>query len=256
MELHELYRSMEDDAYLAEEDGRRATARRLLDLIGRYAPAGRLLEVGCGHGLLLDEARRRGYEVRGVELSASAAGYARDVLGLDVREQPLDEVRADDGGFAAIVMADVIEHLDDPLGALDQLRDLLAPGGVLCVVTPDPSSATARLAGSRWWGYLPAHTYLMPRLTLRELLGARGLVVSDDVPLVRTFTAGYWIAGLAERGGPLGAALSGVRRAIGKRASLSLSLGDERVVLARKPALVTQSPNGAVPESQARAATT
>jgi SAM-dependent methyltransferase len=232
-ELHELYRSMEDDAYLDEEQGRRATSRRLLDLIGRYVPAGRLLEVGCGHGLLLDEARRRGYEVRGVELSASAAAYARDVLELDVREEPLEAVQPGEG-FAAIVMADVIEHLDDPLEALDRCRDLLAPGGVLCVVTPDPSSLTARLAGSRWWGYLPAHTYLLPRLTLRELLSARGLVVSDDVPLVRTFSAGYWVAGLAERGGPLGAALSGVRRVLGDRGSLSLSLGDERVVLAHR----------------------
>jgi SAM-dependent methyltransferase len=230
-ELHELYRSMEDEAYLAEEEGRRATARRLLDLIGRYVPAGRLLEVGCGHGLLLDEARRRGYEVSGVELSASAAGYARDVLGLNVREEPLEDVPAG-ARFSAIVMADVIEHLEDPLAALDRCRDLLAPGGVLCVVTPDPSSLTARLAGARWWGYLPAHTFLLPRVTLRELLGARGLVVSDDVPLVRTFSAGYWIAGLAERGGPLGAVLSAVRRLLGGRASLSLSLGDERVVVA------------------------
>jgi SAM-dependent methyltransferase len=232
-DLQDLYRSMDDAAYLDEEEGRRATARRLLDLVGRYVPAGRLLEVGCGHGLLLDEARRRGYEVRGVELSASAAGYAREVLGLDVREEPLETLSSDDG-FAAIVMADVIEHLDDPLGALDRCTQLLAPGGVLCVVTPDPSSATARLAASRWWGYLPAHTFLLPRLTLRELLGARGLVVSDDVPLVRTFSAGYWIAGLAERGGPLGAALSALRRMLADRVSLSLSLGDERVVLSHR----------------------
>ena len=232
-ELHELYREMSDDAYLAEEEGRRATARRLLDLVGRYQPAGRLLEVGCGHGLLLDEARRRGYEVSGVELSASAAGYARDVLGLDVREQPLENMDAREG-FAVIVMADVIEHLDDPVAALDQCRDLLAPGGVLCVVTPDPSAAIARVAGRRWWGYLPSHTFVMPRLTLRELLGARGLVVSDDVGLVRTFSAGYWIGGFAGLGGALGRALSGVRRLMRDRVSLSLSLGDERVVLAHK----------------------
>jgi SAM-dependent methyltransferase/glycosyltransferase involved in cell wall biosynthesis len=232
-ELHEIYRSIEDDAYLAEEEGRRATARRLLDLIGRYHSAGRLLEVGCGHGLLLDEARRRGYEVSGVELSAAAVGYARDVLGLDVREQPLEAVRSEEG-FDAIVMADVIEHLDDPLAALDQCRDLLAPGGVLCVVTPDPSAAIARVAGRRWWGYLPAHTFLMPRLTLRELLGSRGLVVSDDVGLVRTFSARYWIGGLAHLASALRPPLSAVKRLLGDRVSLTLSLGDERVMLAHK----------------------
>ena len=60
-ELLDLYRDMEDDAYLDEEAGRRATSRRLLRHVERVTPRrGRLLEVGCGHGLLLDEARRRG----------------------------------------------------------------------------------------------------------------------------------------------------------------------------------------------------
>jgi 2-polyprenyl-3-methyl-5-hydroxy-6-metoxy-1,4-benzoquinol methylase len=229
-ELHDLYRGMSDDGYLEEEAGRRATAGRLLDLIGEHVPAGRLLDVGCGHGLLLDEARRRGYETRGVELSAAAASYARDVLGLDVREQALEEIEGEEEGFDAIVLADVIEHLDDPSAAIDRCCELLAPDGVLCVVTPDPASPTARAAGSRWWGFIPALTYLLPRRTLRELLAARGLVVSADVPLVRSFRLGYWVAGLAERGGPAAPVLRALGR-VSKR-PLSLSLGDERVVLA------------------------
>ena len=241
-ELADLYRDMRDDAYLAEEAGRRRTARRLLDSIGRYAPAGRLLDVGCGHGLLLDEARRRGYEVDGVELSSTAASYARDVLGLHVREIPLAELEPSGDGYGTIVMADVLEHLDDPVGAIRRCRELLRPGGVLCVVTPDPSSPTARLAGSRWWGLLPAHTFLIPRVTLRELIAAEGLVISDDVPFVRSFSARYWLAGLAERGGGLAAAMGAVRRALPAGASLSLSLGDERVVIAHR-AEVLRSPH-------------
>ncbi|MEA2369252.1 MAG: hypothetical protein QOH38_1970 [Thermoleophilaceae bacterium] len=232
-ELTGLYRDMHDDAYLAEEPGRRRTAARLLDMVARYAPAGRLLDVGCGHGLLLDEARRRGYEVEGLELSAGAAAYARDVLGLDVHEHTLEEHRPADG-YAAIVMADVLEHLDDPLGALRRCRDLLRPGGVLCVVTPDPSSLTARIAGARWWGLLPAHTFLVPRLTLRELILGEGMFVSDDVSFVRTFSARYWLEGLAQRGGGLGAVIGALRRMLPAGLSLSMSLGDERVVVAHR----------------------
>ena len=80
-ELHELYRDMSDDAYLGEEGGRRATAAHLLDLIAAQVAGGRLLDVGCGHGLLLDEARSRGYETVGLELSRSAARHAREALG-------------------------------------------------------------------------------------------------------------------------------------------------------------------------------
>src|SRR3954451_20301751 len=84
--LLDLYRRMHDEDYLDEEDGRRRTARRLLRLI---PPGGRLLDGGCGHGLLLDEARAAGFEVEGLELSRDAAAYARDQLGLAVHERTL-----------------------------------------------------------------------------------------------------------------------------------------------------------------------
>src|SRR3954468_13291332 len=55
-ELAQLSRDMSDECYLAEEDARLRPAARLLDMVGLYVPAGPLLDVGCGHGLLLDEA--------------------------------------------------------------------------------------------------------------------------------------------------------------------------------------------------------
>jgi SAM-dependent methyltransferase len=236
--LLELYRQMRDDHYLDEERGRRATARRLLDAIGRHVPSGRLLDVGCGHGLLLDEARRRGYEVEGLELSDYAAAHARDVLRLPVRQRTVADLAAapDPPAYAAIVLADVLEHLDDPLETIELSARLLAPGGVLCLVTPDPGSRTARFAGASWWGYLPAHTFLFPRRTLRDLLEQRGLDVADDLGLVRTFSLRYWMAGFAERGGALGAGVERLRRLVPPRASVSLSLGDERVVVGRRGA--------------------
>ena len=236
--LLELYRQMRDEHYLDEEEGRRVTARRLLDEIAGHAPRGRLLDVGCGHGLLLDEARRRGYDVEGLELSEHAAAHARGALGLTVHALTLADLVADPEppSYAAIVLADVIEHLDDPRAAIDHCGALLEPGGVLCLVTPDPGSRTARVAGAGWWGYLPAHTYLLPRRTLRELLERRGLDVESDVPFVRSFSLRYWMAGLAERGGAVGRAVNLVRTATPKRARVSLSLGDERVMVARRGA--------------------
>jgi 2-polyprenyl-3-methyl-5-hydroxy-6-metoxy-1,4-benzoquinol methylase len=233
-QLHDLYRDMTDEAYLVEEAGRRATGARLLDLVGPFVPGGRLLDVGCGPGLLLDEARRRGYETIGLELSRASAEHARDTLGLDVRELALEDFEDERGGFDVVVLADVIEHLDDPVDGIARCAALLRPGGVLCVVTPDPSSPTARAAGRRWWGYVPAHTCLLPRATLRELLAAAGLVVSTDVPLVRTFSARRWAGGLAERLGPLSAPVDAAARRLPPGAKLSLSLGDERVVLAHR----------------------
>ncbi len=109
------------------------------------------------------------------------------------------------------------------------------------MVTPDPASVTAKLAGKRWWGYLPAHTVLLPRRTLRELLSAAGLVISDDVPFVRTFAAKRWVGGLAERL-PAGERLSALADRL-PPVKLSLSLGDERVILAhRTPVTLAEQP--------------
>ena len=141
-DLHELYRGVEDEAYLDEEAGRRTTARRLLDLIGRHVPAGRLLDVGCGHGLLLDEARRRGYEVMGLELSASSAEYGREILGLDIHEHALADF-SDDEGFDVIVLADVLEHLDDPVAASTAARACWRPAA--CCAWSRPTRRRPRL---------------------------------------------------------------------------------------------------------------
>jgi 2-polyprenyl-3-methyl-5-hydroxy-6-metoxy-1,4-benzoquinol methylase len=233
--LQDLYRHMRDDRYLNEEKGRRATANRILDVIGKRVPSGRLLDVGCGHGLLLDEAKKRGYTATGLEPSTHAAQHARDNLDLDIRAETVEQHQPRQP-YGVIVLADVLEHLDDPPKAIQSCARMLSPGGVLCLVTPDPASRTAQIAGKSWWGYLPAHTYLLPRQSLRDLLEQTRLDITDDVPLVRTFTLRYWMAGLAERGGAIGKAVTTLQQATPKRARLSLSLGDERVIVAQRGA--------------------
>ena len=234
-ELRQLYREMNDRAYLDEEKGRRRSARRLLEQIERRRQQGRIIDVGCGHGLLLDEARKRGWRATGLDLSAAAAAHARDALGLEVHETPLEEF-AGEAGFDALVLADVIEHVADPAAALARCFELLAPGGVALFATPDPASRVARLTGERWWGFLRAHTFLLPRSTLAGLLREQGFEVDGSKPLVRTFSAGYWFAGARERQGVLGAAAGVVGRVVPDGLPLSLTLRDEYVMLARRPA--------------------
>ena len=233
-QLHELYRRMRDERYLDEEEGRRRTASRLLDRLTPHARAGRLLDVGCGHGLLLDEARRRGYDVLGVELAADAARHARDVLALPVEECALEDAALEPGSFDAVVMTDVLEHLDDPVAAIERCSELLAPGGTLMVTTPDPSSLTARMAGLRWWSYLPAHHCLIPRSTVRELLASLGLVATAEHPYVRVFSLGYWAAGFADRAGSLAEAMQRIIKRLKRQPLLAIALRDEWTYVIRR----------------------
>lgn len=230
--LHELYRAGSDERYMLEERGRRRSARRLLDRLGARMPGGRLLQVGCSYGLLLDEARRRGYAVEGVELSSEAARYAREQLGLPVRETAIEELELERERYDAILLVDVLEHLEDPLATLARLRRALAPRGLLLVVTPDPSSLVARGAGAHWWCYVPAHYCLIPRRTLRELLGSCGLTVVEEAWSVHSFTLAYWLSGLGERGGRAGRMIARVAARLPRSLLLTASLKDERVLLA------------------------
>ena len=175
--------------------------------------------------------------MRGLEPARAARAHAES-LGLDVRDALLEDLDpAADGPFDAIVMIDVVEHLEDPVATLRAAAALLVDGGALCVVTPDPSSPTARLAGGRWWGYLPAHTFLLPRRTLRGVLrepgaraGGRRRPVADVLRRLLDRRARRALRrGRQPRSGKLR------ETALGRR-PLTMSLGDERVMVARRAA--------------------
>ncbi len=113
--------------------------------------AGRVLDVGCGRGFLLDAFRRRGWEVQGTELDERSAAHAREALGVPVHVGPPGSEPWPDAHFDAVVLWHVLEHLSDPAAALARARRLLRSGGVLMVGVPDFGSPEARLARQGWF---------------------------------------------------------------------------------------------------------
>jgi 2-polyprenyl-3-methyl-5-hydroxy-6-metoxy-1,4-benzoquinol methylase len=121
---------------------------RWLDAIERVRPPGRLLDVGCGTGLFLAVARRRGWSPYGVDDCAVATSHARNHFGLEVWDGQFTELAAREGlRFDAISLWDVIEHARDPVGLLASARDVLAPGGVIAISTPNQNSILDLVAG-------------------------------------------------------------------------------------------------------------
>ena len=95
----------------------------------------RILDAGCGSGRNMVDLARFG-AVTGIELADASIALARErgageVVGGSVLEMPF----ADDS-FDFAVSLDVIEHLDDDLGALRELRRTIAPGGKLLITVP------------------------------------------------------------------------------------------------------------------------
>lgn len=164
--------------YSAAEERKRHHDRTLLAQIEELVDRGRLLEIGCAYGFFLDEARRRGWTVRGVEPSEHAAGQARDRFDLDVSTEPFSELTPEPGSVDAIVMWDVIEHLPNPRATLTRAREWLRPGGIVALSTGDIGSLAARLHGPDWSLMTPPwHQFYFSRKTMRRMLGEVGFDV-------------------------------------------------------------------------------
>lgn len=165
-------------------DGRLALAERELN---RPVAGARLLEVGAGHGLFLAAARSRGYEVTGVELSATAAAYARQSLGLTVHSTQLADAPLE-GRFDVVCAWDTLEHVPDPVGFWKAVRMLLADDGVALFSTPYFSSAPSRLLRRRWWTLKPTeHIWHFTPRTHRTVAERAGMRVTRTLlnPLSR-----------------------------------------------------------------------
>jgi SAM-dependent methyltransferase len=154
------------------------TAGRLA-AISRLRPApGRLLEVGSGYGLFLAEARRAGFDVRGVELSRTGAEHARGGLGLDVFNGQLADAPTDVADV--VCFWDTLEHVPDPLEFLREVRLRLAPDGAFALSVPYFSSVPARLLRSRWWTLKPEqHIWHFTPATLRLVAARAGLAITS-----------------------------------------------------------------------------
>ncbi|HEV7163750.1 MAG TPA: methyltransferase domain-containing protein [Solirubrobacteraceae bacterium] len=114
--------------------GRRTVLDVVVAGLGSSEPA-RILDAGCGSGRNMVELARHG-SVTGIELSETSVALARDrgageVLAGSILEMPFAE-----DSFDLAVSLDVIEHLEDDLAALRELRRVVAPGGSLLVTVP------------------------------------------------------------------------------------------------------------------------
>ncbi|MFH1847910.1 MAG: methyltransferase domain-containing protein, partial [Candidatus Omnitrophota bacterium] len=187
------YADMVDEEYAEEEPGRRLSARVILSRIESFKKGGKILDVGCATGFLLDEAKKRGWDAHGVELSKWCACYAKDKLGLNVVCGMLKDAGFNGSFFDAVVLQDTIEHLIDPKETLIQIRRILKPDGILYVNTPDINSMISRVLRTRWWGINQSHLYYFSKKTLYKMLEAAGFVPLQRRRYARTFSFRYWV---------------------------------------------------------------
>ena len=117
----------------------------------------RLLDVGCGAGLALELAAKRGATVAGVDAAERLVDIARSRLpDADIRVGDLEQLPFPDGFFTAATYFNAVQYTTDPRRALTELARVIEPGSPVVVVTwADPARSQMRDVLAAVGGLLP-----------------------------------------------------------------------------------------------------
>jgi SAM-dependent methyltransferase len=210
------YEAISDPEYLEQREARRRTYERELERIERHGKGRDLLDVGCYSGFFLDQARSRGYRVKGVEPSRWAVEHARGELGLDVFHGPVEAFETAER-FDLVTMWDVIEHLVDPVGTLRKIHGLLRPGGLLAFTTHNLDSLAARVLRGRYPFFMEMHTIHLRDRTRDRLLAETGFERLAVLPHRRAVRVDYLASRLRRFGAAPARLAAALVRGLGLR---------------------------------------
>jgi SAM-dependent methyltransferase len=159
--------------------------------------ANRLLDIGCGTGLYLQEMVELGWIPWGIEPSAASARRAVERLGIPedrVFVGTAEEAEFPDASFDLVTMAHVLEHLHEPRRVLAMVHRWLLPGGRVRIWAPNFASIERRVFGRFWFGLdVPRHLYHFTPRTLRLLLEKESFSVERIAPQYQANTLAWSI---------------------------------------------------------------
>lgn len=184
--MEQLYQSYEDgESHLkipeTDELINTSGLRRdyfLKEILNFISAHGVLLDVGCGWGAFLDNARFKGFTPRGIELTKKGVNFANKYLGINVTSNQFVDTPFDSDSLAVVTMLHVLEHLPEPSIALHKIFDILEPGGMFCGIVPNFASFCSNTDGEKWYWLDPDYHYVhYTSETLRHHLESTGFVI-------------------------------------------------------------------------------
>lgn len=135
---------------------------------------GHMIEIGCASGDYLLQMQALGWSTEGIEFSESAAVKAR-ASGLQVQQATVENAEPPMQQADVVAAWMVLEHLHQPVEALQKVRTWVKPEGYLVGVVPDADAWDRKIFGPYWYAlHLPAHLFHYTPRSLRRLFAEAG----------------------------------------------------------------------------------
>ncbi|MEE8173309.1 MAG: class I SAM-dependent methyltransferase [Alphaproteobacteria bacterium] len=184
-QLAGIYNDAYDGAttsYFAKADAKMRRSRHRVRQLRRHVDGGRLLDIGCNGGFMVEAARTHGFEAHGVELDPVSVAYARKHYPANAYFHGTVQEFAESGGaerpFDAVYCSEVIEHVPDSWSFVAAIASLMRPGAVLYITTPNISHWRRPKDLTKWDAFCPpAHCVYFNPANLPRLLAAHDLDV-------------------------------------------------------------------------------
>ncbi len=186
-----LYRAYAD--YVGDKKTVLKNMKKYLTVIRKFKKKGKLLDLGCAMGFLIEEANQWNYDAYGVDISEYAVNIAKKLVGNNRismgKVEDLDMVLGKNNSFDIVTMFDLIEHLENPKEVLKKVAKVMNKDGILVIQTGDAGSTWAKLMGKNWHFFAPPqHFYFYSQKNMRDLLQQAGFKV------VKIQKVGKWVS--------------------------------------------------------------
>ncbi|MDR0910608.1 MAG: class I SAM-dependent methyltransferase [Spirochaetaceae bacterium] len=164
-----------------------------------------LLDIGCATGALVGELAALGWEASGLELSAEEAAWGRS-LGRNILEGTIEGALADGrlgpAQFDVVLASHVIEHLNQPALFVQNVYQIVKPGGYFFITTPNIDGFQAKLFGKKWRSAIFDHICLFSKANLRKILENTGWTIEKTATWggLAKGTAPDWLKKMADNG--------------------------------------------------------
>jgi len=187
----EGYSEGSDEKFISQAKGREKTFNRALKVVEKYVRIGKLLDIGTAGGSFLAAAKKRGWQVNGIEPNKWLCDWGKKNYGIEIKQGTLEKNNFEAGSFDLVTLWDVLEHVPDPTDTLTRVNKLLKMNGSLVVNYPDIDSSVAKLMKRKWVFILTVHLFYFTPTTIRKLLEKCGFEVIIIKKHWQTLQLGY-----------------------------------------------------------------